>query len=166
MTTQEISTCLWFEGNAEEAVHFYCSVFKNSKVLRMLHYGKEGQEIHKMPAGAVLTIEFVLNGHRFVALNGGPMDKFNMAVSIVVNCTSQDEIDYYWQNLGADGDEKFKQCGWLKDKYGLSWQIVPTMLDDLLHKEDQQQQRPVMKAMMQMKKLDIKTLQEAAKKQL
>ncbi|MEO6306130.1 MAG: VOC family protein [Bacteroidia bacterium] len=161
---QNISICLWFDKNAEEAVNYYLSIFKDSKILRVTHYGKEGYEIHKMPDGTILTIEFILNGQKFVALNGGPVFKFNEAVSIIVNCASQKEIDHYWDHLTVGGDERSQQCGWLKDKYGLSWQIVPTILDDLLHKEDNQSSRPVMKAMMDMKKIDIKTLEEAARK--
>lgn len=161
--SQRISINLWFEKEAEEAVKFYLSIFKNSKILRTTHYGKEGQEIHKMPDGMVMTVEFELDGLRFVALNGGPIFKFNEAVSLIINCENQAEVDFYWEKLTAGGDKSAQQCGWLKDKYGVSWQVVPTILPDLIHKEDNQKERPVMKVMMDMKKIDIKKLEEAAK---
>ena len=158
---QSIIPCLWFDSNAEEAVNFYISVFKNSKVGHVSRYGEAGFEIHGKPAGTVLTIEFELNGRPFTALNGGPMFKFNEAVSFQVHCESQDEVDYYWSKLSQGGDEKAQQCGWLKDKFGLSWQIVPIVLYDMLRDKDAARSARVMNAIHQMKKLDIKPLQQA-----
>jgi predicted 3-demethylubiquinone-9 3-methyltransferase (glyoxalase superfamily) len=158
---QKITPCLWFDSNAEEAVNFYTSVFKNSKIGNISRYGEAGHEIHGKPAGTVLTIEFELDGQAFTALNGGPMFKFNEAVSFQVGCESQEEIDYYWDKLSADGDNKAQQCGWLKDKYGLSWQIVPNVLSAMLLDKDAKKSERVMKALLQMKKLDIETLKQA-----
>lgn len=158
---KKISTNLWFENQAEEAARYYTSIFKNSKIGRISYYGKEGYDIHGMKEGTVMTIEFELEGKEYVGLNGGPVFKFNEAVSFIVNCENQEEIDYYWDKLKAGGDEKSQQCGWLKDKFGLSWQIVPTMLADLYNGTDQQRADRVMKAMLQMKKLDIAKLQAA-----
>jgi predicted 3-demethylubiquinone-9 3-methyltransferase (glyoxalase superfamily) len=158
---QKITPCLWFDSNAEEAVYFYTSVFKNSKIGNISRYGEAGHEIHGKPAGTVLTIEFELDGQAFTALNGGPMFKFNEAVSFQVGCESQQEIDYYWDKLSAGGDKKAQQCGWLKDKYGLSWQIVPNVLSVMLRDQDAKKSERVMKALLQMKKLDIKTLKQA-----
>lgn len=158
---QKIIPCLWFDRNAEEAANFYTSIFKNSKIGHISRYGEAGYEIHRMPAGTVLTIEFELNGQKFTALNGGPVFKFNEAISFQVHCESQDEVDYYWDRLSAGGDEKAQQCGWLKDKFGLSWQIVPTLLVKLLQDPDPQKSARVMNAMLQMKKIEIKRLQQA-----
>lgn len=158
---QKITPCLWFDSNAEEAVDFYTSIFKNSKIGNISQYGEAGYEIYRKPAGTVLTMEFELNGQAFTALNGGPMFKFNEAISFQVGCESQEEIDYYWEKLSDGGDKKAQQCGWLKDKYGLSWQIVPTVLGKLLHDKDAKKSESVMKALLQMKKLDIKTLKQA-----
>ena len=158
---QKITPCLWFDSNAEEAVNFYTSIFKNSKIGKISRYGEAGYEIHGKPAGTVLTIEFELNGQAFTALNGGPMFKFNEAISFQVGCESQEEVDYYWRKLSEGGDEKAQQCGWLKDKYGLSWQIVPTILGKMLQDKDAKKSENVMKALLQMKKLDIKTLKQA-----
>ena len=152
---------MWFDSNAEEAVSFYISIFKNSKIGNISRYGEAGYEIHGKPAGTVLTIEFELNGQAFTALNGGPMFKFNEAISFQVGCESQEEVDYYWGKLSEGGDEKAQQCGWLKDKYGLSWQIVPTILGKMLQDKDAKKSESVMKALLQMKKLDIKTLKQA-----
>jgi predicted 3-demethylubiquinone-9 3-methyltransferase (glyoxalase superfamily) len=157
----KITPCLWFDSNAEEAVNFYTAVFKNSKIGKVSRYGKEGYEIHGKPEGTVLTIEFELNGRMFVALNGGPLFKFNEAVSFQVACDSQEEVDYYWEKLGQSGDEKAQQCGWLKDKYGLSWQIVPTVLGEMLHDRDAKRSDRVMKALLQMRKIDIEVLRQA-----
>ena len=161
-TMQKITSNLWFDNQAEEAVTFYTSVFKNSGILRTSHYGKEGQEIHGMQEGMVMTVEFQLEGQRFVALNGGPVFKFSEAISFIVSCNDQAEIDYYWNRLSEGGDEKARQCGWLKDKFGLSWQIVPTILPDMLTDESSDRSQRVMKAMLQMKKLDIGKLNAAA----
>jgi predicted 3-demethylubiquinone-9 3-methyltransferase (glyoxalase superfamily) len=157
---QKITPCLWFDSNAEEAVNFYTSIFKNSKIGNISRYGEAGYEIHGKPAGTVLTMEFELNGQTFTALNGGPMFKFNEAISVQVGCESQEEIDYYWEKLSEGGDKKAQQCGWLKDKYGLSWQIVPTVLGKMLQDKNAKKSESVMKALLQMKKLDIKTLQQ------
>lgn len=159
----KIVSNLWFDNQAEEAVKFYTSIFKNSKVGRISRYGKEGQEIHHKPPGSVLTIEFWLEGQQFLALNGGPEFKFNEAVSFIINCDTQDEIDRYWEKLSEGGDKKSQQCGWLKDKYGLSWQIVPSLLNDMMSNPDQEKADRIMKAFMPMKKLDIATLERAYK---
>jgi predicted 3-demethylubiquinone-9 3-methyltransferase (glyoxalase superfamily) len=158
---QPITPCLWFDRNAEEAATFYASIFKNSKIGSVSRYGEAGYEIHRMPAGTVLTIEFELNGQKFTALNGGPVFKFNEAVSFQVHCETQDEVDYYWDKLSAGGDPNAQQCGWLKDKFGLSWQVVPTILPKLLQDKDPAKAARVMNAMLQMKKIDIKSLQQA-----
>jgi predicted 3-demethylubiquinone-9 3-methyltransferase (glyoxalase superfamily) len=160
-TVQKICPHLWFDRQAEDAVNYYVSVFKKSKIGKISRYGKEGHEIHKMPAGSVMTIEFILEGQTFIALNGGPVFKFNEAVSFVVNCDTQEEVDYYWNKLSEGGDKKAQQCGWLKDKYGLSWQIVPTVLGDMLRDHNSKKSEAVMKVMLQMKKLDIQKLEEA-----
>ena len=161
---QKITPCLWFDSNAEEAVNFYTSIFKNSKIGNISRYGEAGYEIHGKPAGTVLTIEFELNGQAFTALNGGPIFKFNEAISFQVNCESQEEVDYYWEKLSEGGDEKAQQCGWLKDKYGLSWQVVPTVLVKMLQDKDPKKSERVMTALLQMKKLDIAKLKRAYEK--
>ena len=158
---QKITPCLWFDSNAEEAVKFYTSIFKKSKIRKIARYGKEGYEIHGKPAGTVLTVEFELNGQTFTALNGGPVFKFNEAISFQVSCKSQKEVDYYWEKLSKGGDAKAQQCGWLKDKYGVSWQIVPAVLGEMLQGKDAEVSDRVMKALLQMQKLDIKKLKEA-----
>ena len=160
---QKIIPCLWFDDQAEEAAHFYVSIFKNSRIGRITHYGKEGFELHGRPEGSVMTVEFELDGQVFTALNGGPVFEFNEAVSFQVDCESQEEVDYYWDKLSEGGDEGAKQCGWLKDKYGVSWQIVPTVLAGLLSGHDPEKSERVMKALLQMKKLDIQSLQQAYK---
>ena len=157
--TQKITTFLWFDTNAEEAVNFYVSIFKNSKVLATTRYGEVGPG----PKGTVMTIAFQLDGQEFTALNGGPQFKFTEAVSLVVHCNTQEEIDYFWEKL-SEGGEKV-ECGWLKDKFGLAWQITPDVLLELLEQSDEQKSQRVMKAMMQMKKLDIKGLKQAAEGQ-
>ena len=154
---QKITPFLWFNNNAEEAVKFYVSVFKKGKVGAISRY-TEGAPA---PAGTVMTVQFQLFGQDFVALNGGPVFKFTEAVSFVVSCTTQREVDYYWKKLIAGGGEP-SQCGWLKDKYGLSWQIVPTVLMELFSGKDRAKATRVMQAMLQMKKLDIKRLKQAA----
>ena len=150
---QTITPCLWFDSNAEEAVNFYTTVFKNSKIGKISRYGEAGYEIHGKPAGTVLTMEFELNGQAFTALNGGPIFKFNEAISFQVSCESQEEVDYYWAKLSEGGDEKAQQCGWLKDKYGVSWQIVPRVLGKMLADNDANKTDSVMNALLQMKKL-------------
>jgi predicted 3-demethylubiquinone-9 3-methyltransferase (glyoxalase superfamily) len=153
---QKVSTFLWFDKNAEEAVNFYVSAFKNSNVRKTVHYGDEGPG----PKGSVMTIDFQLDGQEFTALNGGPQFKFTEAISLVVHCGTQDEVDYFWEKL-SEGGEKV-ECGWLKDKFGLSWQIVPDVLLELLQDDDPKKSQRVMKALMQMKKLDIEGLKQAA----
>jgi len=152
-----ITPCLWFDHQAEEAAIFYTSIFKNSKIGSVSRYGKEGFEIHGQKEGTALTVSFEINGQPFTALNGGPVFTFSEAVSFQVFCDTQEEIDNYWENLTEDGKEV--QCGWLKDKFGVSWQIVPTILPTLM--SDPSRAERVMKAYMQMVKFDIKTLEEA-----
>ena len=153
---QKITTFLWFDNNAEEAVQFYCSIFKNSRIVNTTRYGDSGAG----PKGTVMTVDFELDGQRFAALNGGPIFKFTEAISLVVNCETQEEIDYFWEKL-SEGGQKV-ECGWVKDKYGLSWQIVPaTLFDELFQGGDAQTDR-VMRAVMTMKKLDIEGLKKAA----
>jgi predicted 3-demethylubiquinone-9 3-methyltransferase (glyoxalase superfamily) len=158
---QKISPFLWFNDNAEEAVKFYTSIFKNSRIGKISRYGEEGKEITGGKPGSVMTVEFTLEGQEFIALNGGPHFKFTEAVSFVVNCKTQAEVDRYWNKLSTGG--KKVQCGWLKDKFGLSWQIVPTVLAELMSSKDAAKSGRVMKAMLKMVKLDIKKLQQAAK---
>jgi predicted 3-demethylubiquinone-9 3-methyltransferase (glyoxalase superfamily) len=160
-TMQKITANLWFDTQAEEAANYYIGIFRNSKILRTSYYGTEGQEIHKMPEGSVMTVEFELQGQQFVALNGGPVFRFNEAVSFIVNCDSQDEIDYYWEKLSEGGDKNAQVCGWLKDKFGLSWQVVPIALADMMADKDREKASRTMRAMLQMKKLDLATLQQA-----
>ncbi len=155
---QRISPCLWFDNQAEEAARYYVSIFKNSSIGRITRYGEAGHEVHGRPPGSVLTVEFELDGQTFTALNGGPLFKFNEAVSLVVNCESQEEVDYYWQRLTEGGDGKAQQCGWLKDKYGLSWQVVPTAIAELLNDKEYEKSERVMTALLKMKKPDIETL--------
>jgi predicted 3-demethylubiquinone-9 3-methyltransferase (glyoxalase superfamily) len=152
---QKITPNLWFDTEAEEAANFYTSIFKDSEVVNVMHYGEAGPR----PAGMVMTVTFRLQGQEFTGLNGGPEFKFNESISLLVNCESQDEVDEYWERLSEGGEEG--PCGWLKDKFGVSWQIVPTVLDVLLQDKDPEKANRVMKAMLQMKKLDIAGLQEA-----
>lgn len=154
MNENKITTCLWFDKEAEEAALFYVSVFRNAEMGKVTKYGKEGFEIHKQPEGTVLTASFSINGHQFVALNGGPLFKFSEAISFQVFCDTQEEIDVYWEKLTAGGSEQ--QCGWLKDKYGVSWQIVPSVLSKLL--ADPAKAGKVTQAFLKMKKYDIATL--------
>jgi len=159
MTTiaQKITPFLWYDNQAEEAMNFYVSIFKNSRVLGVTRYGKSGPG----PEGSVLTAAFELEGQKFTALNGGPRFKFNESVSFVVNCETQEEIDYFWEKLSSDGGQE-SQCGWLKDKFGLSWQVVPTILPELISSKDPKKSERVMQAIMQMKKLDLAKLKQAA----
>lgn len=158
---QKISPCLWFDDNAEEAVKFYVSIFKNSKVGNVTRYGKEGYEIHKKKEGSVMTIDFEIEGQKFLALNGGPIFKFNEAISFQIYCDTQEEIDYYWEKLTEGGDKNAQVCGWLKDKFGVSWQVVPLVLIKMLQDKDSNKTERVMKAMLQMHKLDINALTKA-----
>jgi predicted 3-demethylubiquinone-9 3-methyltransferase (glyoxalase superfamily) len=158
---QKITTCLWFDSNAEEAVAFYTSIFKNSKITTVTRYTEAGQEIHGKPAGSVLTVSFEIEGREFMALNGGPLFKFTEAISLVVNCETQEEIDYYWDRLTQGGDPQSQQCGWLKDKYGLAWQIVPMALQKMVADPDAAKVGRVMQALFPMKKLDVSALRRA-----
>ena len=160
MTQKKITPCLWFDDRGEEAAKFYTAIFPNSKIVAVTRYSEAGQEIHGKKPGSVMTVEFELNGQPFTALNGGPIFKFSEAVSFQVNCDTQDEIDHYWERLGAGGDPEAQQCGWLKDRYGVSWQIVPTVLPKLL--ADPGRAQRVMGALLGMTKLDIRALEAAA----
>ena len=157
---QKINPFLWFDTQAEEAANFYVSIFKDSKLQTVSRYGDGGPG----PKGSVMTVAFEIAGQKFIALNGGPLFKFTEAVSFVVNCETQDEIDYYWEKLSADGGQEV-QCGWLKDKYGLSWQIVPTVFFELIQEKDPAKSNRVMQALMQMTKLDIAGLKRAAEQE-
>jgi predicted 3-demethylubiquinone-9 3-methyltransferase (glyoxalase superfamily) len=157
----KITPCLWFDSNAEEAVKFYTSIFKNSKVKHTSRYGDAAAKAAGRPKGSVLTVQLELEGQEFTALNGGPMFKFNEAISLQVNCANQDELDHYWNKLSQGGEPRSQQCGWLKDKFGVSWQIVPTILAKLLTDADPAKEERVMAALMGMKKLDIRGLQQA-----
>jgi predicted 3-demethylubiquinone-9 3-methyltransferase (glyoxalase superfamily) len=163
-----ITPFLWFDHQAEEAANFYVSVFssapgrKNSKVGNVARYGEEGAKVFGRPKGSAMTVSFQLDGQDFVALNGGPVFKFTEATSFVVNCETQEEVDHFWEKLSEGGDQKAQQCGWLKDKYGLSWQIVPTALNKLLSGPDPAKFQRVMKALLQMKKIDINGLKRAS----
>ena len=158
---QKIAPCLWFDGQAEEAAKFYVSIFKNSAIGTVTRYGKEGFEIHGGREGSVLTVTFRLDGQEFTALNGGPHFKFTEAISFVVKCETQAEVDYYWDKLREGGDEKAQQCGWLKDQYGVSWQIVPVALMTMMADTDSAKSDRVMKSLLQMKKLDLAALRRA-----
>lgn len=158
---QKIAPCLWFDDRAEEAAKFYTSIFPNSKIGNISRYGEAGQDVHGKTAGTVMTVAFELDGQAFTALNGGPIFQFNEAVSLQVDCESQEEVDYYWQKLSEGGDEKAQQCGWLKDKYGVSWQIVPRVLIEILDDADESKSQRAMTAMLKMKKIDINELKRA-----
>jgi predicted 3-demethylubiquinone-9 3-methyltransferase (glyoxalase superfamily) len=160
-TIARIAPCLWFGGQAEEAADFYTSVFPNSRIVSVSRYPAAGQEIHQQPAGSVLTVEFELDGMSFTALNGPPIFHFTEAVSLQVFCDTQEEVDHYWERLGEGGDEAARQCGWLKDRFGLSWQVTPRMMADYMTDPDQRRMERVFLAMMSMKKLDIAELQRA-----
>jgi predicted 3-demethylubiquinone-9 3-methyltransferase (glyoxalase superfamily) len=157
---QKITPFLWFDDQAEEAVNFYTSIFKNSKVGRVLRYDENAAKAAGRPLGSVLTIEFEIAGHKFTALNGGPEFKFNESISFVVHCDTQNEVDYFWDKLTADGGRE-SACGWLKDKFGVSWQVTPTVLIDMLHDKNSGKAGRVMKAMLQMQKIDIGKLKDA-----
>jgi predicted 3-demethylubiquinone-9 3-methyltransferase (glyoxalase superfamily) len=161
MKLQKISPCLWFDNQAEEAAHFYTSIFEDSRIVTITRYGEVGHEIHGRPAGSVLTVEFELDGQEFTALNGGPLFKFSEAISLQVFCETQAEIDHFWEKLREGGDPDAQQCGWLKDKYGLSWQVVPAGLSEMLASGDYEKSERLMAALLQMKKLDIAGLQQA-----
>ncbi len=152
---QKIVTNLWFDTEAEEAAKFYCAIFPNSRITSVSHYGEAGPR----EAGMVLTVDFELDGQHFTGLNGGPDFKFTEAISLLINCADQEEVDYYWSKL-TDGGEEI-QCGWVKDRYGLSWQVVPTILDEMIRDEDREKADRAMAAMLQMKKIDVAELKAA-----
>ena len=158
---QKITPCLWFDNQAEEAAKFYVALFNNSAIGAITRYGREGFEVHGRPEGSVLTVSFRIEGQEFTALNGGPHFKFSEAISFVVRCETQAEVDRYWDKLGEGGDERARQCGWLKDKYGVSWQIVPAALFEMMSARDGIKSERVMRAMLQMKKLDLTALRRA-----
>lgn len=157
---QKITPCLWFDNQTEEAANFYTSIFPNSKIGKILRYDAASAKVSGQPEGAVLTVEFELNGEQFMGLNGGPIFKFTEAVSFTVDCKDQEEVDHYWNKLTADGGKEV-ECGWLKDKFGLSWQIVPTILPQLLSDPDKGKAGRAMQAMLQMKKIIIADLEKA-----
>ena len=158
---QRITPCLWFDDQAQEAAEFYTAIFRNSKIVTVARYGEAGHDVHGKPAGTVMTVAFELEGQAFTALNGGPMFKFNEAVSFQINCETQEDVDYYWNKLSKGGDAGAQQCGWLKDRYGLSWQVVPRVLVELISDSDPEKSGRVMEAMLQMKKIDIDGLKRA-----
>jgi predicted 3-demethylubiquinone-9 3-methyltransferase (glyoxalase superfamily) len=159
--SQRITPCLWFDSQAEDAANFYVGIFKNSRIVSIARYGEAGQEIHGKKPGSVMTVEFELNGQTFTALNGGPVFKFNEAISFQIHCQSQEEVDHYWTKLSAGGDAQAQQCGWLKDKFGVSWQVVPDALIQMMKDPDPAKSERTMTAMLQMKKLDIGKLRAA-----
>ena len=160
-TNQPIIPCLWFDNQAEEAARFYTGIFKNSKIGKISRYTEAGRDVHGQPSGKVMTVEFELNDQPFTALNGGPQFKFNEAISFQIMCRDQEEVYYYWNKLSQGGDPNAQQCGWLKDKYGLSWQVVPTELVELISDPDREKSGRTMEAMLKMKKLDIAELERA-----
>jgi predicted 3-demethylubiquinone-9 3-methyltransferase (glyoxalase superfamily) len=158
---QKISPCLWFADEAEEAAAFYVGIFPNSRITKTTRYVDAGFEVHHRPAGSVMTVVFELDGQSFTALNGGPVFRFSEAVSFQVHCRDQEEIDFYWDRLSAGGDPAAQQCGWVKDRFGLSWQVVPAMMDELFPDPDSPGAKRAMEAMLRMKKLDIAALRRA-----
>ena len=157
---QKITPCLWYDGNAKEAADFYASVFKDSEIDKTSKYNEASAEASGQPEGSVMVVEFEIAGQKFVGLNGGPMFKFSEAISVMIDCKDQEEVDYFWSRLTADGGQE-SQCGWLKDKFGLSWQVVPSVLSSLVAGPDPERSKRAMGAMMKMKKIDIQTLQDA-----
>ena len=156
---QKITPCLWFDGKAEEVVKFYTSIFNNSKIKSITRYGEAGAEVSGRPKGTAMTVTFQLDSQEFMALNGGPQFTFSPAISFIVNCQTQEEIDKLWEKLSTGGEKQ--RCGWLKDQYGVSWQIVPTVLGELMQDKDAEKSERVMKAILQMDKIDIKGLKQA-----
>ena len=156
---QKITPCLWFDSEAEEAANFYCAIFKNSRINAISRYPEAGQEVHHKPAGSVMVVEFEIDGQTFTALNGGPNFKFNEAISLQVHCETQADVDYFWSKLTQGGEEG--PCGWLKDRFGLSWQVVPAAIPKMMTDPDRTKSARVMNAFMKMKKLDIAALQRA-----
>jgi predicted 3-demethylubiquinone-9 3-methyltransferase (glyoxalase superfamily) len=159
LAAQKITPCLWFDTEAEEAARFYCTIFQESRIGKISRYVDEGQEIHGKPAGSVMAVEFEIAGQKFAALNGGPHFKFSEAISFQIHCEDQKEVDYFWEKLGEGGSEG--PCGWLKDKYGLSWQVVPEVLFGMLMDRDRGKAERVTQAFLQMKKFDIAALERA-----
>jgi len=157
----KISPCLWFDDQAEEAANFYTAIFPDSKIVTVTRYPDAGREIHGKPAGSIMTVEFELSGQAFTALNGGPHFKFNEAVSLEIECETQEEVDHFWEKLGEGGDPNAQQCGWLKDKFGLSWQIVPKGMAEILNDPDTARSERAFSAMLEMKKVDVAQLQRA-----
>lgn len=160
MSVHPFSICLWFSDQAEEAAKFYTSIFKDGKIGKIQRYGKEGFEFHQRPEGSVMTIDFEANGQKFVGLNGGPIFKFNESISLIIVCDTQKDIDYYWEKLTSQGGQEV-QCGWLKDKFGVSWQVVPSMFQELMSGQNKEGASRAMQAMFKMKKFDIATLKQA-----
>ena len=158
---QKIAPCLWFDHQAEEAARFYVSIFKNSKIVSVARYSKAGYEVHHRPEGSVMVVDFEIEGQSFTALNGGPQFTFTEAISLQINCETQEEVDYYWDKLSQGGDPKAQVCGWLKDKYGLSWQVVPTVMVEMMKDHKSPKAQRAMEAMLRMKKIDIKELERA-----
>jgi predicted 3-demethylubiquinone-9 3-methyltransferase (glyoxalase superfamily) len=158
---QRITPCLWFDDQAEEAATYYIGIFKNSRITKISRYGEAGHEFHGKAPGTVMVVAFELDGQAFTALNGGPQFKFNEAVSFQVNCDTQEEVGHYWNKLSDGGDEQAQQCGWLKDKYGVSWQVVPAALIEMINDPDPEKSERTMAAMLQMKKIDIDKLKRA-----
>jgi predicted 3-demethylubiquinone-9 3-methyltransferase (glyoxalase superfamily) len=156
---QKITPDLWFDNSAEEAAKFYTSIFKNSKIIHVARYGEAAAKVSGRPKGTVMTVIFELEGQRFMALNGGPVFKFSPAISFLVNCETQEEVDNLWEKLSEGGEKE--QCGWLKDKFGVSWQVVPNILGEMLQDKDAKKSERVMEAMLQMKKIDIEGLKKA-----
>ena len=156
---QKITVNLWFDDKAEEAVNFYTSIFKNSKILNVVRYTTDGAKVSERPQGSVMTVAFQLEGQNFLALNGGPTFKFTEAISLIINCETQEEVDYFWENLSKGGEEGV--CGWLKDKYGLSWQVIPTIVGEIMQNKDPQKVERFMSVLLKMKKLDIEGLKKA-----
>jgi predicted 3-demethylubiquinone-9 3-methyltransferase (glyoxalase superfamily) len=157
----QIAPCLWFDTQAEEAANFYISVFKNGKIINTQYYSEAGKETHRHEPGSVILVEFELNGQAFSALNGGPHFKFSEAISFVIDCEDQEEVDYYWEKLSEGGDPGKQECGWVGDKFGVSWQVVPKVLKEMLSDSDKAKSQRAMTALMGMKKLDIAALKAA-----
>jgi len=158
---QRITPCLWFDDQAEEAAEFYCATFQNSRIGKVTRYGKEGFEFHGKPAGSAMTVEFELDGQKFTGLNGGPLFNFTEAISFQVHCETQDEVDHYWDRLCEGGDSNAQRCGWLKDKFGVSWQIVPRVLMEIVSGPSSEKSQRAMRAMFQMQKINIDALRRA-----
>jgi predicted 3-demethylubiquinone-9 3-methyltransferase (glyoxalase superfamily) len=157
----QITPCLWFDGQAEEAANFYTSFFKNGKVIHKQYYGEAGKEAHGQDPGTVMIVEFELDGQTFTALNGGPLFKFNAAISFRIECEDQEELDHYWQKLSDGGDVAKQQCGWVEDKFGVSWQVIPKVLSKMLSDPDPAKSKRTFTALMGMKKVDIPALKAA-----